>query len=115
MKTPTTRQQAADACLDILDAEFFNALCEPARLQIFRQLILSGRADIRTIAEAMPQDRSVIARHLQVMARAGVLLVQNEGRHTFYEINGPVIMARVEQMTGLLRGLVPLCCPAKSV
>ena len=114
MKTPTTRHQAADACLEILDAEFFSALCEPARLQIFRQLVLSGRADISTIAQALPQDRSVIARHLQVMARAGVVLAQSEGRHTFYEINGRVIMARVEQMTSLLRSLVPLCCPANT-
>lgn len=106
----TTRAQAADACIEILDADFFRALCEPARLEIFRQLVLVGRADIATIAEAMPQDRSVIARHLQTLERAGVVHAQTEGRHTFYEIDGPAIASRMEKIVGLMRTLVPLCC-----
>lgn len=113
MKTLTTRAQAADACIEILDAEFFRALCEPARLQVFRQLVLLGRSDIGTIAQALPQDRSVITRHLQVMERAGVVQSQTEGRHTFYEIDGPTIASRVEEMVVLMRTLVPLCCPGK--
>ncbi|MES2948068.1 MAG: transcriptional regulator [Pseudomonadota bacterium] len=114
MKKTSTRAQAADACIEILDAVFFRALCEPARLQVFRQLVLLGRSDIGTIAQALPQDRSVITRHLQVMERAGVVQSQTEGRHTFYEIDGPTIAGRIEQMVALMRTLVPLCCPGKS-
>jgi len=110
MQPITTRAQAADACVEVLDADFFRALCEPARLAIFRQLVLLGRSDIATIAEAMPQDRSVIARHLQTLERAGVLHAQTEGRHTFYEIDGPAIASRMEKIVGLMRTLVPLCC-----
>lgn len=110
METITNRAQAADACVEILDADFFRALCEPARLQIFRQLVLLGRSDIATIAAAMPQDRSVIARHLQTLQRAGVLHAQTEGRHTFYEIDGPAIASRMEKIVDLVRTLVPLCC-----
>lgn len=111
MATPTTRQEAADACVEILDTEFFRALCEPARVQIFRELVLKGRADIGTIAQDLPQDRSVIARHLQTMERAGVVRAQTQGRHTFYEINGAVVAARLEGISQLVRSLVPLCCP----
>ena len=71
MTTARTRTAVANACVDILDTEFFRALCEPARIQIFRQLVIKGRSDIGTIAEDLPQDRSVIARHLQQMERAG--------------------------------------------
>ncbi|MEX1167558.1 MAG: metalloregulator ArsR/SmtB family transcription factor [Hydrogenophaga sp.] len=110
MPAITARAQAANACTELLDADFFRALCEPARLEIFRQLVLVGRADIATIAEAMPQDRSVIARHLQTLERAGVVRAQSEGRHTFYEIDGPVIASRMEKIVGLMRRLVPLCC-----
>lgn len=110
MNSITTRAQAADACIEILDADFFRALCEPARLEIFRQLVLLGRSDIATIAEAMPQDRSVIARHLQTLERAGVVHAQAEGRHTFYEIDGSAIASRMEKIVGLMRTLVPLCC-----
>jgi len=114
MQAITTRAQAAEACIEILDADFFRALCEPARLAIFRQLVLLGRSDIATIAEAMPQDRSVIARHLQTLERVGVLHAQTEGRHTFYEIDGPVIASRMEKIVGLMRTLVPLCCAGPS-
>lgn len=110
MKPATTRAEAADACLEVLDADFFRALCEPARLAIFRQLIVLGKADVATIAAAMPQDRSVIARHLQVLERASVVRGHAQGRHTFYEIDGTAVVSRMEQMVGLLRTLVPLCC-----
>jgi len=75
--------------------------------------VLVGRADIGTIAQTMPQDRSVIARHLQVLERAGVVQSQTEGRHTFYEIDGPSVATRLEQMVALMGALVPLCCAGK--
>jgi DNA-binding transcriptional ArsR family regulator len=109
-----SRQQAANACVQVLDTEFFKALCEPVRVEIFRQLILQGRSDVGTIAAPMPQDRSVIARHLQTMERAGLLRAEVEGRHTFYDIDGPSVVERVEKMAALIRQLAPLCCaPAK--
>lgn len=111
MKTPLTRTEAANACLKVFDTSFFRALCEPVRLDVFRQLVLKGRSDVGMVAQAMPQDRSVIARHLQLMERAGLLKVQVEGRHTLYEIDGPAMASRVERMATLLRTLVPLCCP----
>ncbi len=106
-----TREDVANACMDILDTGFFRALCEPVRVEILRQLILKGRSDVNTIAEAMPQDRSVIARHLQLMERASLLHSQTQGRHTFYEIDGPAIVSRMTSVTQVLQSLVPLCCP----
>jgi DNA-binding transcriptional ArsR family regulator len=114
MPTVKSRTQAAKACAEVLDADFFRALAEPARLSVFRQLVLIGRADIGTIARDLPQDRSVIARHLQVLARAGIVQSQTEGRHTFYEVDGPAIVDRVERLLGLIRTLAPLCCPGKN-
>ena len=111
MSQLTTRTEAANACVEFLDTEFFRALCEPARIQVFRELVLKGRCDIGTIAQDLPQDRSVIARHLRTMQRAGLLHAQIEGRHTFYEIDGPNITARMEKIVGLMHALVPLCCP----
>jgi DNA-binding transcriptional ArsR family regulator len=110
MTTTRSRTAVANACVDILDTEFFRALCEPARIQIFRQLVIKGRSDIGTIAEDLPQDRSVIARHLQQMERAGLLQSHSEGRHTFYEIDGPAIASRVDDIGRLVRSLVPFCC-----
>jgi DNA-binding transcriptional ArsR family regulator len=113
MNALQTRNDAAQACVDILNTDFFRALCEPARIQIFSQLVLLGRSDIGTIAEALPQDRSVIARHLQLMERAGLVCSETEGRHTFYDIDGQALASRVESIGGLIRQLLPICCPSK--
>lgn len=111
MAKTMTRAQAADACLDILDTTFFVALCEPVRVELIRALVLKGRSDIQTIAEGFSQDRSVIARHLQVLARAGLVRSEKVGRHQYFELDGPAIVTRMEMMTSAIRQIMPLCCP----
>lgn len=113
MAKTKSREDIANACVDMLDTGFFRALCEPVRIEILRQLILKGRADVNSIAEGMPQDRSVVARHLQLMERAGLLYAESQGRHTFYEIDGPAVVARMSQVTEALQAIVPTCCPGK--
>jgi DNA-binding transcriptional ArsR family regulator len=110
MPKTKSREEIANACVEMLDTGFFRAMCEPVRVEILRQLILKARADVNTIAEAMPQDRSVIARHLQLMERAGLLYSQIEGRHTFYAIDGPAVAARMASITQALESIVPMCC-----
>lgn len=46
---------AADELVEILDSRFFKALSEPVRIQIMKFLIINGRSDIGTIADAMPR------------------------------------------------------------
>ncbi len=105
------REKAAKACVEVLDTTFFKALCEPARVALLREIVLKGRADVGTIAASAPQDRSVTARHLQVMERAGLLKSSSEGRNTFYDIDAPAILARLDQMTTLIRAVSAICCP----
>ena len=73
--------------------------------------MLNGRADVGTIAANAPQDRSVVARHLQVMERAGLLRSSTEGRNTFYDIDANAILERLDQMTALIRAVSVVCCP----
>lgn len=105
------RRAAADRCLEVLDTELFRALCEPARVEVIRRLIVVGRADIAAIADGMPQDRSVVSRHLQVLERAGIVQSAREGRQVFYELDGPAILGKFGALTAALAPLVPLCCP----
>lgn len=107
----TTRTEAADACLAILDAEFFKALSEPSRLEVVRRLIRLGRADIGAVAKGLPQDRSVVSRHLQALEQAGLAFSGREGRHIYYELDGPAILKKLGAMTEAFAPLVPVCCP----
>jgi DNA-binding transcriptional ArsR family regulator len=106
-----TRSEAANACLAILDAEFFKALSEPSRLKVVRRLIRLGRADIGAIAEGLPQDRSVVSRHLQALEEAGLAISGREGRHIYYELDGPAILKKLGAMAEAFAPLVPVYCP----
>ena len=108
--TPS-RETSAAACIEALDCAFFKALSEPARVDILKVLVMLGRADVGSIAEQVPQDRSVVTRHLQLLERAHILRSQSEGRHTFYEIDGVGVLEQIQGLTALLKTLQPLCCP----
>ncbi len=111
MTKQTLRHSAAERAQKMLDTGFFRALCEPVRVEIMSVLIRLGRSDVNGIAEEMPQDRSVISRHLQVMERAGIVFATKEGRHTFYQIDGPGNVRKIETLLNEMKAIVPFCCP----
>jgi DNA-binding transcriptional ArsR family regulator len=98
-----SRQEAARQCVSVFDTDFFKALCEPARIAVLRELILLDRADIAAIAERLPQDRSVVARHLQLLASAGIVTAERDGRHVFYEIDASAVAGRLERILEITR------------
>jgi ArsR family transcriptional regulator, zinc-responsive transcriptional repressor len=98
-----SRQEAARRCVAVFDTGFFRALCEPARIAALRELILLGRADIAAIAARLPQDRSVVARHLHQLAAAQIVKAEKEGRHVFYEIDAGAVAERLEGILAITR------------
>jgi ArsR family transcriptional regulator, zinc-responsive transcriptional repressor len=96
-------EDAAHDCIAVFDTAFFKALCEPARIAVLRELILLGRTDVGTIASRLPQDRSVIARHLQLLASAQIVDAERHGRHVIYRINASAIAARLTAILATTR------------
>jgi DNA-binding transcriptional ArsR family regulator len=96
-----SRQEAAKQCVAVFDTVFFKALCEPARVAVLQEVVLLGRADVATIAERRPQDRSVITRHLQQLAAAGIVVAEKEGRHVFYKVDAGAIAKRLENILAI--------------
>jgi predicted transcriptional regulator len=109
--TRQARERAAKELRDILNGRLFGALCEPVRVSLVEFLTINGRADIATIAEAFPQDRSVISRHLGSLHAAGVVRREKIGRQVFFEVDGTAVVERLEQILARFRRIVPLCCP----
>lgn len=107
-----SREEAARQCVEVFDTGFFKALCEPARIAALRELILLGRADIAAIAKRLPQDRSVIARHLQQLAAAHIVRAEKEGRHVFYEIDARGVAERLERILAITRLLESAMVPS---
>jgi len=109
-----SREKAADELVEILDSRFFKALSEPVRIQILKFLILNGRSDIAAIAQTLPQDRSVISRHLQFMHGVGLLNSEKVTRHVYYEINGALFLNRLSNIMEKIKECMPDCCPVDS-
>jgi len=110
---PNSRQGAARELAAILDSQLFRALCEPVRVEIVKVLTAHGRADVQTIAAQVPQDRSVVSRHLALLHRAGVVHREKIGRQVFFELEGLGVISRMESMLHRFRSVVALCCPPR--
>ena len=93
------------------DSRFFKTLGEPVRMEIMRYLLLNGRSDIGTISENLPQDRSVISRHLQLMHENGLLHCEKETRFRYYSIDGGNFINKLEATVTQLRQCMSVCCP----
>lgn len=108
------RTRAIDAAIESLDGAFFKALCEPSRVAVLKRVMQLGRADIGEIAQGLPQERSVVSRHLQVLLEAGIVRGTKVSRQMFYEVDGPAVVARLEAILEHMKCLTPFCCPGAS-
>ncbi|HPH70580.1 MAG TPA: helix-turn-helix transcriptional regulator [Kofleriaceae bacterium] len=108
--TPAMRA-AAEAIVGLLDSAFLRALTEASRLEVLRILLLTGTASIRELAAQLPQDRSVISRHLQVLETAGIVKSTWRGRDRLYTLDGQTCLATLEHIAASARTQIALCCP----
>lgn len=101
---------AIEKILGCIDSDFVKALAEPARIEILKWLIVNDSCDVKTLAEKMPQDRSVISRHLALMEKAGLLQVKKEGRHMVYRVNGEQTLQKSEQLVDVVKQCLKYNC-----
>ena len=107
----SNQKKVVNELIQILDSKFFKALSEPARVLILKYLILNGRSDIADIAANLPQDRSVISRHLQLMHEVGILRCEKVTRHKYYEIDGGLFLNKLDTITEKIKACMNSCCP----
>ncbi|MFM7133061.1 MAG: ArsR/SmtB family transcription factor [Planctomycetota bacterium] len=92
----------------LLDPVLFKCLADPTRARIFSCLVKCGRpCAVGEIADCCAVDLSVVSRHLQQLARAGLLSATRSGRVVSYEV-------RYEPLVRTLRALataVEECAP----
>lgn len=110
MNISPIHSEAIDAAIESLDSTFFKALCEPPRVAVLKRVMQLGRADVTAIAADLPQERSVVSRHLQVLLDAGIVRASRVGRQVFYEVDGPAIIKRLEDILHHTKSIASLCC-----
>lgn len=111
---PRARPAASCELTRVLDSNLLAAPCEPVRVDILHVLVARSRMDVQTMAEQLPQDRSVISRHLAVLHRAGVVRREKVGRQVFFELDGSTLLGRLQGMVEGCRRIVAACCPPRA-
>ena len=81
------------------------ALAQPARLQVYRSLVVAGHDGMTpgAIAETLGVPASTLSFHLKELANAGLVEPQREGRNLIYR---PVF----ERMDAVITYLTQNCC-----
>lgn len=105
----TPRAMFAQALVNELDSSFFKMLGEPVRIEILKYLMLHGASDIGTIAMHMPQDRSVISRHLNAMRGAKLVTHEKQGRRSVYDVDSLFFLNKIEAIAAEIRACMTGC------
>jgi DNA-binding transcriptional ArsR family regulator len=93
------------------DTALFKALSEPARIDLLKFLILHGPCDIESVAAALPQDRSVISRHISALRDVGIVRCERQGRHLVCTVDGQAFVKKLDAIVAEVRRAVAACCP----
>ena len=64
--------------------DVFSALGDPTRREVLEQVATRGEATATELAAALPITRQAVAKHLGVLAGAGLVQARRAGRETRY-------------------------------
>lgn len=82
-------------------AQRFSVLSEPMRLRLVHALF-EGEKSVTELVRASGGTQANVSRHLQSLARAGILARRKEGLQVFYSICDPTIYRLCELVCGSL-------------
>lgn len=113
-KQPASPRQAArrKGPVDgLLDPELFKALGDPTRVLLLRCILKCRRGcSVSEVAECCDVDFSVVARHLSLLARAGVLDSKKEGRTVTYTPRCAELAATFRDLADAIDDCSPSTC-----
>lgn len=72
-------------------AQRFKILSEPSRLELINQLVVNKEMNVMELVEATGQQQANVSKHLNQMAREGILSRQKRGLHVYYRVFDPTI------------------------
>jgi ArsR family transcriptional regulator len=85
---------------------FLKAIGSESRLKILMLFMDSRERTVNEITEAVGIGQSTCSEHLAVLRKAGLVKSNKQGKEVFYIPNRDVILARLEQISSMLKS----CC-----
>ena len=74
--------------------DVFNAIAEPKRREIIELLARRGALAVGALVLAMGLPQPAISKHLSVLRKVGVVLVDQEGRQRMYRLDAQQLVRR---------------------
>jgi ArsR family transcriptional regulator len=90
--------------LSAVEANFFNALAHPSRLEIL-ELLKDGEACVCHIQAMLNQRQAYISQHLNVLRQAGLVTSRKDGLRVYYKLSDPGVLTILESAKAYLQTL----------
>ena len=107
-ETPRVAAGCSQPVDDLLDPALFKALGDPTRVRLLACIAKCGRAcSVGEVADCCSVDLSVVSRHLQALARAGLVAPSRSGRIVRYEVRYAEIAAQFRALAAAIDECAP--------
>ena len=82
---------APSAGLPVAASDVFNALGDPIRWSIIRQMAAVEELPCATLEDTLPVSKPTISYHTKILSQAGLVSVRKQGRNLFYTLRRDVL------------------------
>jgi len=89
------------AALDSIDDQLWSAIGDPTRRRMLDMLLRSGGGTATSLSDELPVTRQAVAKHLDVLHRAGLVHGLTAGRERRYEIGEAQFARAVSQLNAV--------------
>ena len=85
----------------VIDDDLWSAVGDPMRRRMLDQLLLDGAGTATSLSEHLPVTRQAVAKHLDVLDRAGLVHATAIGREKRYEVDDAQLSRAVAQLSSV--------------
>lgn len=84
-----------------VDDELWSALGDPTRRRMLDLLLAEGGGTATTLSRDLPVTRQAVAKHLEVLHRAGMVDARPSGRERIYQVSQAQLERTVAQLSSV--------------
>ena len=83
----------------VIDDDLWSAVGDPTRRRMLDQLLVDGAGTATSLSEHVPVTRQAVAKHLDVLERAGLVHATAMGRERRYQVDDAQLSRAVAQLS----------------
>ena len=85
----------------VIDDDLWSAVGEPTRRRMLDQLLADGDGTATTLSDHLPVTRQAVAKHLDVLERAGLVHATAIGRERRYRVDDAQLARAIAQLSAV--------------